>query len=166
MPQCRQMRTCAKSCPPSCGPKNQKTPPASGIFSKSSFCERTQAASDQKNTSTFPGFLRLLTPRSRVLATYRVTSQHQHAHTPPEIQTHPPGQPGKNIKTRNELNPTRRTPGLADRQRTQSVYPFLSALVRGPKSLIRYSGSPTCARCRGNHAWQSTVPAPLTGINS
>src|ERR1700733_3601402 len=101
------MRTCAKSNPRPSTPKNQKTLPESGILKKSIFCHRTQAPRDRKNTDAFPG---LLKPYSRVPAQHPNISHPQPTHTFPEIQTHPPVQPGKNTKTRNEVNPTQENP--------------------------------------------------------
>jgi hypothetical protein len=103
MPQCRQMRTCAQSRPPSRVPNQHPTP---GVFKKSSFCHGTQAGQDRKNTPLFPGFLGFLTPHSRVPALYPGISQHHGRLTLLGIQTNSVGQPGKNIKFPNELNPT------------------------------------------------------------
>src|SRR5580692_4624258 len=107
------MRTCAKSYPPSRTPKAPKNSLTPGIPQKTSFCQRTQAAQHQKNTDAFPGSLGLLKPHSRVPALHPNISHPHCTHTLPEIQTHPPGEPRKNIKTRNELNPTQENSWVA-----------------------------------------------------
>jgi hypothetical protein len=154
------MRTCAKSYPPFGTPKNSKTPPTPGIFQKSSFCKRTQAASDQRNTDSFPGFLRLRTPHSRVPALYPGTSQRQCAHTLPGIQGRPPGQPGKNIKTRNELNPTQENSGARGEAANPTNPAHLSVCPRSyPRGPVpQKATSANAARPPGSYAAE-TVPA-------
>ncbi len=105
-----EMRKCAKFNPQSCTPKNPGTPPAPGIFKKSNFCKRTQAAWDQKTTDSVPGFLGFITPSSRVPELIPGISQHQRAHTLPEIPCPPVGSTRENIKMRNEPNPTKEDP--------------------------------------------------------
>jgi len=97
------MRTLAKSLPPSRDPKAQNNPAIAGILRRSTFCRRTQAQQDRKNTDAFPGFL---TPPPRVPALTGNISQHQRVCTLPGTQAHPPVQLRKSIKTRNELNLT------------------------------------------------------------
>lgn len=103
MPQCRQMKTCVPSRPRSLAPKK---PPTCGISGKSNFCNRTQAGRDRGNTASFPGFLGFLTAASRLPTILGDISHHQHALRHTGIRATRLGQPGRNIKLRNEVNLT------------------------------------------------------------
>ncbi len=149
------MRTCAESWLPTSTPKNPGTPSAPGIFQKSSFCKRTQAAWDQKNTDSFPGFLGLSTPPARVPALDPKISHPQPIHRLPEIQTHPPGQPRAKCKNAKRTEPN---PGILlvwRRRHEPSALMLVHRFRRRPKNQTPWPGSPTCARCRGNLTSQS-----------
>ena len=165
------MKTYAQSRPPS---RISKNPPAKRIFKKSTFCKTNPSALYKKNTDSFPGFLGLSTPASRVTGPQPSVSQNQCALTLPAIQANPLVQPGKNIKMRNEVNLTSENseaanPGANPTPSSLLICVLLHVLnPRGtwpemPNPLTRLTIG---ARCRRNQAWLSTDPAPFRGTNS
>jgi hypothetical protein len=121
MPQCGQMRTRAQSGPPFHTPKNPTVP---GISRKSSFCHRTQAPRDQKNTDSFPGFR---TRPSRVSALQPGIAQHQCTHTLSGIPVREPGRNKKSKKCE-----TNRTQAQEDSQAANPAPASVFIRLTGP----------------------------------
>jgi hypothetical protein len=156
MPQCRQMRTCAKSLPASPALKAPQNPSAAGIFKKSSFCQRTQAPRDRENTDTFPGFLRFLASSPQVPAQTPDISQPESIHKLPRAQTRPPGQNTKSKKCE-----TNRTQAQENSEAANPTNPARSAVFI--RALIHVGPWPKKPRAISVYP-PDTSPAPHRAI--
>lgn len=124
-----RMRRSAQSRPPS----DVQVAPATGRFEKSSFCNRSQAENNRKNTGSFPGFIGLEILVLWVPALDSDISQHQCALTLPAISARSSTQNRKNIKARNEVNLTQEKSGAANPAKPELpviVVPASAALTR------------------------------------